>query len=347
MNNLMPNLFNPNDQEARDYGRYRLETPALFAKPGEVPDDYIAYNPSSIWTVFEPTGSRRDIMYVREEPNRSDAQTSHLGKSKVRPYMVNPTSPSTALTPYYEADEYVGEDAAITRINRRLPSGKLEEVWLVSYVDPTPFPDKPNAVQSLCTRFYVGYNLANLEHIADGPAWMKDIRITRGDGPLGTELEVYGRPQPQPFSGNITHTTLASIEDLNAETIAAAPYIDENLLPIGKNVWGGVNDVVRLTTDKYILAAHRAWNIGADNRSRHYESVLYGHNVRTKRIVELGVIATADMFPGRTTKDDTAVDLSDVVFTGGGYNGRLDFMTFGVSDGGIGIGSLRQLHRPE
>lgn len=345
MNEQKPNLFNPNDEESRYYGRYRLEMPSLFDKPGEVPDDYIAYNPSSIWTVHEATGKRRDIMYVREEPNRSDAMSSHLGKSKVRPYMVDPAKPSAPLLPYYEADEYVGEDAAMTRINRRLPNGKLEEVWLVSFVDPVPSPEKPNEVQQLCTRFYIGYNLTNLEHIANGPAWMKDIRIAQGDGPLGTELEVYGRPQPQPFSGNITHTTVASIEDLTAETIAAAPYIDENLLPIGKNVWVGVNDVVKLSTDKYILAAHRAWNIGTDNRSRHYESVLYGHNVRSRRIVELGVIATADMFPGRTTKDVQSVNLSDVVFTGGGYNGRLDFMTFGVSDGGIGIGSLRQLHQ--
>jgi len=327
------------------YGTYALQDPSLFAKPQDVPSDYVAYNPSAIWTVRGKSGVAHDIMYVRVEPNRSSPDSSHLGKSVVRPYLVDPRNPGVTLQPYYEAEEKLGEDAALTRVNRQLSRGRLEEIWLLSCVDPKPMPAKPNEVQTLCTRFYAGTSLKNLEHVADGPEWMKDIRVAQADGPLGTELELYGRPQSRADSGNITHATIASLDELTPETIAAASYIDENLLPIGSGMWGGVNDVVKISKGKYVLAAHRAWRTGGDGTGRHYESVLYGHNTRANRVVELGVLATAKLFPGGATKNDTNVNLSDVVFTGGGYNGGLDFMTFGLRDGAIGISSLRQLQR--
>ncbi len=64
----------------------------------------------------------------------------------------------------------------------------------------------------------------------------------------------------------------------------------------------------------------------------------------TNRVVELGVFATADMFPDGTIKDDISVDLSDVVFTGGGYNGGLDYVSFGVRDGSIGIANMHSVN---
>jgi hypothetical protein len=321
------------------YGNYKLEDPRLFAKPSDVPDGYIAYNPSAIWTVEKDT----DIIYVRVEPDRSDPTSSHLGKAVVRPYIVNPHDSSIPLRPYDKAPEMIGEDAALTRIHRRLPiSNILEEVWLLSYVDPKPKFDKPDEVETLQTRFWCGTDLGNLEHIADGPEWMKDIRIANTGDPLGTELSIYGRPQPQTDSGNITYATIDSISSLTSEVIAGAPYIDEKLLPVGSGTWGGVNDIIRHSQDTNILLAHRAWRQGIDGTGRHYEAVLYSHNTATNHITELGVLATANMFPRGTIKADAGVDLSDVVFTGGGYNGKLDYVTFGVRDGSIGIGSLAQ-----
>ena len=281
------------------FGAYELFDPALLLKPADVPDDYIAYNPSSIHTVKGADGVARDIMYVRVEPNRSDAATSHLGKSVVRPYIINPRDLGVPLAPYYGATEYTGEDAALTRVNRKLPGGKLEKVWLFSYVDPQPEVGRPNRVQTLCTRFFAGADLNHLEHVADGPEWMKDIRV--------------------------------------------APFIDESLLPIGGGTWGGVNDVIKVSAGKYILAAHRAWTVDPQGFARHYESVLYGHDVAAKSIIELGVLATSDMFPAGKAKDASDADLSDVVFTGGGYNGTLEFMSFGVRDGSVGVGRVRRV----
>jgi len=337
-------LFIPTADDVRTYGTYELTGPLLLAKPADVPDDYIAYNPSAIWTVRDARGRLHDIMYVRVEPNRSSPQCSHLGKSVVRPYEIDLRDRAAPLRPYYDAEEKRGEDAALARINRRLQNGKLEKIWLLSCVDPRPKTDKPNEVDTLTTRFYGGTDLDKLEHIGDGPEWMKDIRVTPADGPLGTELELYGRPQAEADSGNLTYATLSGLDRLTPEAIAAAPYINENLLPIGSGVWGGVNDVFRIGDGKYILAAHRAWRTGVNGAARHYESVLYGHNVADKRIVELGVIATADMFPSGEIKDDTSVDLHDVAFTGGGHNGRLTYMSYGIRDASIGLAGIRRLY---
>jgi hypothetical protein len=271
------------------------------------------------------------------EPDRSDSLSSHLGKSVVRPYIIDPRNPDAELEPYYDAPEMVGEDPALTRVFRRLGSGAIEEVWLLSFVDPKPKIDRPNEVDTFCTRFWCGTDLAKLEHIADGPEWMKDIRIGKRMGRLGTELSIYGRPQSQPDSGNITYISIDDISLLSSEVIAEAPYIDEGLLPIGSGIWGGVNDIIRQRNGVNLLLAHRAWRDGPEGIARHYQSVMYEHDTRTNNIIDLGVFATADMFPMGTVKDDLVADLSDVVFTGGGYNGGLKYMTFGVRDGSIGI----------
>ena len=337
--------FTPTPAELAVYGSYVLERPLILQKPTDVPDGYIAYNPSGIWTVQGPSGKRRDVTYARVEPSRSDSHSSHLGHARVRPYVINPANPLLTPEPYDAAQEFTGEDAALTRITRKLPlSGKKEQIWLLSYVDTRPKADIPNEVGTFCTRFWAGSKLSNLEHVADGPEWMKDIRIKSYGGILGTELSVYGRPQTQPNSGNITYGQFSNVEELSAESIANLQYIDEALLPIGSGVWGGVNDVFRIAPGKHILAAHRAQR-SKDGSALHYEAVLYGHDTTTNRIVDLGVIATAAMFIGGEVKDDTTVNLSDVVFTGGGYNGRLEYMTFGVSDGNIGIAALRTIRR--
>src|SRR4051794_34130947 len=125
----MSELFQPSVAELALYGTYELENPQLFPVPDDVPEGWIAYNPSGIWT--NPADGVK-FMYVRVEPNRSDASSSHLGKSVIRPYeIVDLDDPSKGLIPYGDgrAHEYVGEDPALTRVFRRLPDDTLEEVW--------------------------------------------------------------------------------------------------------------------------------------------------------------------------------------------------------------------------
>lgn len=324
------------------FEKYTLTNPALLPKPTDIPDDYIAYNPSAIWTVESKSKKYHDIMYVRVEPNRSCPNSSHLGKSRVRPYIIDVNNFNKPLKPYYEAEEKMGEDAALTRIKRRLGSGAMEVIWLLSCVDAQPISDKPDRVKTLHTKFYAGKKLNALEHIADGPEWMKDIRIAQSLG--STVLHIYGRPRPKEYSGNITHITIDSINKLNKQVISEAPFIKDDLLPIGSGIWGGVNDVINIDADNNILVAHRARRTDKDGSKPHYEAVLYGHNTREKSIVDLGVLATADLFPAGTVKANETMDLHDVVFTGGGYNGTLEYVTYGVRDGSIGISNVQKRH---
>jgi len=321
------------------FERYTLENPSLLQKPSDIPTDYIAYNPSAIWTTADKQGNPHDIMYVRVEPDTANSKESHLGKTLARPYEVDVNDFNKPLKPYYEASEISGEDPALTRINRRLANGAIENIWLLSCVDAQPKPFKPNELRSLYTRFYAGKNLENLEHVADGPLGMKDIRIAQGS-PDSTELHVYGRPRLSEANGNISHVVIPSIEDLDAQAILDAPYIDEEIFPSIKGIWGGVNDAVQVGPDKYVLACHRAWRTG--EHSVHYESALFGQDMRKKGVVNLGVLATSGDFPAGKVKNNEGKDLHDVVFTGGGYNGGLDYMTFGVGDGSIGISKLQK-----
>lgn len=319
------------------FERYKLSETALLKKPADIPSDYIAYNPSAIWTTVDKSGTPHDIMYVRVEPDRANSQESHLGKTVSRPYIVDVCDFDKPLEPYDDAEEKRGEDPALTRINRRLGSGAIEKIWLLSCVDARPYPFKPNEVRDLHTRFYAGPDLGSLEHVADGPAWMKDIRIApRGDD--STELHIYGRPRLSEFNGNITHTVIPSLDYLNSEAIVNATYLDERIFPAKNGIWGGVNDAIKVGPDRYILACHRAWKVGEN--MLHYESVLLGHDTQRKVVTDLGVLATAGDFPRGKVKSSDGIDLHDVVFTGGGYNGGLDYMTFGVGDGSIGIGKF-------
>ncbi len=321
---------------------YELTETFLLPKPLDIPEDYIGYNPSAIWTVNDKSDKPHDILYVRVEPDHLGSDSSHLGKSRVRPYEIDLIDLRKPLKPYPEADEQIGEDASLTRINRRLASGAIERIWLLSCVDAKPFPFKPNEVRTLRTRYYAGKKLDRLEHIADGPVLMKDIRISE-DLIDDTALHVYGRPRKiDSGSGNITYTKINGIEDLDEEVISQAPYIDEKLFPKWGSSWGGVNDIIPMGADNNLLLGHRAWKTDQDDGGVHYEAVLYDHNIKAKRITELGILATASAFSEGHVKDNVDVNLSDVVFPGGGYNGNLNIVSFGVRDGAIGVGLVQK-----
>ena len=148
------------------FERYRLDNPTLIPKPADVPEGYIAYNPSSIWITDDRSGNFHDIMYVRVEPDRSCPECSHLGKSLARPYIVDINEFSKPLEPYYDAQEKMGEDPALTRIYRRLANGAVESIWLLSCVVARPVPDRSDCVETLHTEFHTGVRLDKLEHVA-------------------------------------------------------------------------------------------------------------------------------------------------------------------------------------
>ena len=330
--------MNQQTVDLKERSSFRLTDTYLLQKPSDILEDHIAYNPSAIWTV-DGENTRHDVMYVRVEPNHSGSDASHIGKTVIRPYVVEVGRPDAPIRPYDDGIELKGEDPALTRINRRLASGAIESVWLLSCVVPEPELNQPNNVATLQTRFYSGTSLGNLEEVGRGPEWMKDIRVVSMD-PNDTKLGVYGRPQPETASGNVSYTTVSDIDSLTPEAITGASFIDENLFPVGSGRWGGANDVIRLDRDKNLILAHRAEYVGVDGSGKRYEALLLEHRLRSNTIVDLGVLASATMFPKGIVKDDETTDLSDVVFPGGGYNGRFSHVSFGLHDACIGIGRL-------
>ena len=329
----------------------------IIDRPSDVPADHIAYNPSGIWTIPDgQPGAGKDVVYLRVEPNRSNRTTSHLGKSAARPYTITLGAGQPYLEPFEGAMTIPGEDPSLTRVNHRTARGAIEKVWLLSVVDAQPHADRPDEVKSLRTRIFAGVTLDALEQIAEGPEGMKDIRkFQAGDPRYSTELHVYGRPQPQPFSGQVTHTLVGDIRMLNEQVIERAEVIDEGLYPVGSGTWGGVNDGYQATPYSNVLAMHDARRTGPNGNGRHYESVARIHNFLDGTIHEVGVIATSQDFrrgaePEQiVVKADDSVDLSDVVFTGGGYNGGFRYMTAGVCDGNFGLMTLNGLaksHKP-
>jgi hypothetical protein len=322
----------------------------IINRPIDVPDDHIAYNPSGIWTIPEgQPGAGKDVVYLRVEPNRSDSATSHLGKTAARPYTIDLDAGRPCLEPFAGAMTIPGEDPSLTRINRRTTRGNIEKIWLLSVVDAQPHQDRPDVVKSLRTRIFAGVTLDALEQVAEGPEGMKDIRIFQASDPrYSTQLHVYGRPQPRSYSGLVTYAPVSGIERLNEQVIDQAEVIDEELYPVGSNTWGGVNDGFQLTPYSNILAMHDAHLTGINGNGRHYEAVARVHNFIDGTIHDIGVIATSRDFRSSAepeqivVKDDDAVDLSDVVFTGGGYNGSFRYMTAGVCDGNFGLMTLNE-----
>ncbi len=333
-----PENFFCNQQDLRRFkcGHYILSDPTLLKKPENIPSNYIAYNPSAIWTTMDRAGNPHDIMYARVEPRYDN----HLGVTESRPYEIFTDDLSKTPQPYDEAEIKIGEDPALTRVNR-LVNGKMFGVWLMSCVKVIPSLEKPGEVESIHTEFYEGEKLSRLEKVAEGPTGMKDIRISPVNG-SGSKIHVYGRPQTQEFSGNITHTILNSLDDLCPSSIANANYIDENLLRVGSGIWGGANDIFSEDEIHNLILAHRAWRTGKDGLGRHYEAVFYRHNLLEKTITDLGYIATADLFPELEAKSNGCINLRPVFFPGGGKNGKPEYLSGGVGDSALSCSRLQK-----
>ena len=324
--------------------RLVLSDPTLLPRPKDIAEGMIAYNPSRPIEYTDEKGRNYNIMYARHEP-----EINHLGNSYIKPYLYNIDDINQPLEQFDGGIEVRGEDPAVTRIQHRLASGAFTNLWILSCVHINTNPKQPDKVDSIHTEFYAGEYLSKMDKIAEGPKNMKDIRLVqRCDS---TEIDVYGRPQTQAYSGNVTHTAIPRIENLRPEIIAAAPYIDDNLYKIGSGEWGGINDGISLGDGRVLLLAHRAMCVGGENcLDRRYIGELLIHDVNKKVIKKIGDLALADDFKrDRFIKENAGGGLRDVVFPGGFRvsNGQLTQMSCGVSDGSIGIYNIKLVRREQ
>nr|MBI5455628.1 DUF1861 family protein [Candidatus Levybacteria bacterium] len=156
------------------------------------------------------------------------------------------------------------------------------------------------------TLFYKNPDLDNLdlehEPFAIGPDGMKDIRLVElKDKKIGVFTRLQGAVGGK---GKIGFTILNSLDELNKDTITAAPLIN---VPFKDGEWGGVNAAYLLEDGRIGALCHIA---SVDDKGKHYSAISFIFNPDIFEVSPPTVIASRQDFPIGNFKDD-------IVFPGG------------------------------
>ena len=154
----------------------------------------------------------------------------------------------------------------------------------------------------------------HLEKLTSGPKQMKDIRIVQlPDGkiavasrPQGASMEKYG------CIAKIGFTVVDSLNDLTAEAIENAPYLEKLFCD---DEWGGANQLMVLKNGKIGVIGHKAYRTyEADGQRLHYYGIAFAVDPQTRRVTQNTMIISGDCFP---TVEGKRKDLTDITFTAG------------------------------
>ncbi|THE13944.1 DUF1861 family protein [Bacillus timonensis] len=172
------------------------------------------------------------------------------------------------------------------------------------------------------TVFYRGKNINSLTKFAVGPLGMKDIRLFEyKDGKIG----IFTRPQGEKGGrGIIGYFSIASLDELNAEIIDAAPLVKAHFL---NEEWGGVNEAYVNEKGQVLALGHIA--SFDEEGNRHYYPITFEYVPSINEIRSMKIIAMRSDFPDGDAKRD---DLVDVLFSGG-----LKFIEDGKAELYVGV----------
>jgi hypothetical protein len=181
--------------------------------------------------------------------------------------------------------------------------------------------------------FYRGTDLHDLTYFTTGPDYMKDIRLVQlADGRVG----VFSRPRSEEIrrrfgsESMIGFTVVDTLDDLTDHAIAAAPYI-EGLL--GKDEWGGVNQVYLLEDGKLGAIGHMSYHDARANQV--YMNIAFIFDPLTRAVDDLQIIGTRPCYPDGPAKKP---HLCDCAFTAGIVmrpDGKADLYS-GIGDTQVG-----------
>lgn len=181
--------------------------------------------------------------------------------------------------------------------------------------------------------FFKGTEMDDLYYFTTGPNRMKDIRLVElTDGKIG----VFSRPRGEDVrerygsESMIGFTVINSLDELTAETIASAPYI-QNLFQ--KDEWGGVNQAYLLDNGKIGAIGHICYKaIGsAGQELKVYMNMSFVLDPESLEVADLKIIGTRHCYPEGPAKKN---HLEDCVFTSGivtRQDGRVDLYS-GIGD---------------
>jgi hypothetical protein len=317
-------------EELKTYGQARLVPGSgqILERPSSLPPHQILTNPTQpAQTGIFIKGRRRQITFAYF---RQENRTHHLGTTVSTPYILHSDNRGRAgLVEFTDAMQVPGEDPRLTwGVEMPMYCGSRPG-WLLSTIIAPPKPDDPLSPQYIQQIFYWGENLKSLEIVAEGPRGAKNTCVIPAAN--GTGLDVVGRPQRQPHTGNLSYFRVRSIKHLTSKAIDNAHDIDERLLTPGSGYWGGANRLQRVGPHHLVVHAHEACRgVSPEGKNvLHYRLARYGLDTQTRRICRLGAYAYRHHFPGTEPKVDEITVYDNVVYGCPNDQGRL---LTGISD---------------
>jgi hypothetical protein len=199
---------------------------------------------------------------------------------------------------------YPLEDPYISRIHGQLVMGG------------THVRIKQGKIDTYYAYFYRGTDIHDMYYFTTGPDYMKDIRLVElADRRIG----VFSRPRNEKITEKygsdamVGFTIINSLDDLNADLIAGAPYL-EGLFEAGQ--WGACNQAYLLESGNIGVIGHFAYTDRKDEEDPQlvYFPISFVVNPVTTKVGDLKVIATRKSFPAGPVK---LPNMHDVAFTSG------------------------------
>jgi hypothetical protein len=199
---------------------------------------------------------------------------------------------------------YPLEDPYVSRIHNQLVMGG------------THVRMKQGKLETYYAYFYRGADIHNLYYFTTGPDYMKDIRLVElADRRIG----VFSRPRNEEITEKygseamVGFTIIDSLDDLTAEVIATAPYLD-GLFESGQ--WGACNQAYLLESGKIGVIGHFAYADTTDEKTPQivYFPIAFVVDPSNAAVCGLKVIASRKCFPSGPIK---LPNIRDVAFTSG------------------------------
>jgi len=171
-------------------------------------------------------------------------------------------------------------------------------------------------LQTYYCYFYRGRTSDQLRYFTTGPDYMKDIRLLAlPDG----KIAVFSRHRNEEIirqygcESQIGFTVIDSLDELNANVIEAAPFVDGFF---DRGEWGGCNQAYWLDTGLIGLVGHKCYNTKVESSETimTYVNVAWVFDPGSRKLLSETVIGTRNCYPKYPAKGPSLVDCA---FTSG------------------------------
>lgn len=188
----------------------------------------------------------------------------------------------------------------------------IDGCWILGGVHAIWRPD--GSLVTYHTEFYRIDSLDSLVPVAEGPAYMKDIRLLQLPD---RRIAVFSRPQGDAVKhlgrvAAIGFGIIDSLDRLSASVIAGLPLLDGHFMA---DEWGGYNHLQLLKNGLIGCAGHQSWGETVDGTFViHYYPFAQVIDPATAALSPMDIIGSRDCFPETEQKNPRAYD---VCFTSG------------------------------